>query len=106
MTKDHPAGGISLQIYARLTLLAAERANLKGNEFATHAKKVLKAMYVRFYGYNVGEEPLTAEGLPVKYGERGWKLMPAAIVDFGKIYGHPREGWLGEIHQALSKSEL
>ena len=109
VTKDHPAGGISLQIYARLTLLSTEKAtyNLSSSEFASHAKKVLREMYVQYYGFNVGDKPLTAAGRPVEYKERGWKTMPAAFVDFkDSSYGNPEAGWLGEIHQALSKSEL
>ena len=104
VTKEHP-DDFSHFIHTRLTKLLG--SPLIGTASHSLARKELKALYAEFYGYNVGI-PLTPEGQPVKYrdGSRhGWKTMAAAIADFGSTHGHPKDGWLGKIHEALSELE-
>ena len=104
VTKEHP-DDFSHFIHTCLTKLLD--SPLTGSAWNTLARKELKALYAEFYGYNVGK-PLTDEGQPVKYrdGSRhGWKTMAAAIADFRSTHGHPKDGWLGKIHEALSELE-
>ena len=104
VTKEHP-DDFSHFIHTCLTKLLD--SPLIGTAWRSLARKELKALYAEFYGYNVGK-PLTDEGQPVKYrdGSRhGWKTMAAAIADFGSTHGHPKDGWLGKIHEALSELE-
>ena len=94
-----PASGESHEIFMRLTRLWASKLTM--DAWGSLARNELKTIHAEFYGFNVGK-PLTAEGHPVRYGQSGWKIMQGAGVVFGKEHGHPRNGWLGKIHEALS----